>query len=322
MQEDSLSANINHVVVTGGAGFIGSHVCRALIDRGDRVTAIDNLCTGFRSNLDPIIDNVAFELRIADVVAPVAFAGLAGVTHVAHLACPASPRANTAMPIDTLKAATVGTLNALECGHKVDARVVVVSSSEIYGDPLVHPQTEDYRGNADPVGAHSAYTEGKRAGEAATAAYRRIGANVGIVRPFNVYGPNLQPSDGRVVAAFCAAALRRETLRLHGGGTQTRALTYIADFVAGLIAMLDSDEFGPVNLGSEEETTIADLARLVIEQAGTGELEITQDRDSDLVTMRRPDTTRARTLLDWQASTSLRDGLVPTMHWMRQAMRP
>ncbi|WP_330233040.1 NAD-dependent epimerase/dehydratase family protein [Nocardia sp. NBC_00508] len=310
-----------HVAVTGGGGFIGSHLCRALLDRGDRVTAIDNFCTGHEANIDPILDESQFRLQLGDICDPDTFAGITDITDIVHLACPASPKANAAMPIDTIRAATVGTLNVLELAHHVGARCVVASSSEVYGDPLVHPQAEDYRGNCDPVGAHSAYTEGKRVAEAAAAAYQRIGANVGIVRPFNVYGPNMWPDDGRVIAAFCSAALRGETLRLEGGGTQTRSLVWVGDFIAGLIAMLDSEEAGPINLGSTDEITIADLAQLVIDRAGSGSVQIAPGRD-EVVAVRRPDITRAHTLLGWQPHTCLADGLTITVQWMRAVLQP
>lgn len=308
-----------HIVVTGGAGFIGSHLCRALIDRGDYVTAIDNLSTGHSENLTGI-DHHRFVLQIDDVCTATAFTDLVEVTAIVHLACPASPKANSAMPIDTLRAATVGTLNVLECARQFGARAVIVSSSEIYGDPQVHPQTADYRGNANPVGVHSAYTEGKRASEAATAAYHRQGIDCGIVRPFNVYGPRMQPEDGRVVPAFCAAALAGETLKLDGGGTQTRSLTYIDDFVTGLVTMLDSSEFGPVNLGSDTEVSIRQLGELVVELAGTGALEIAPERDDDVVTVRRPDISKARSLLSWQPQTNLSEGIDRTLGWMRAVM--
>ena len=269
----------NHILVTGGAGFIGSHVCRALLDRGDRVTAIDNLSTGHRANLQPITGNPGFAFRVGDVTEVDGFAGLQAVTHVVHLACPASPRANTAMPIETIRAATIGTLNALDLAARTSARAVIASSSEIYGDPRVHPQREGYRGNTD----------------------------------------RMWPDDGRVISSFCASALRGETLRVSGGGRQTRSFVYVTDFVAALVAMLDVDEFGPINIGSETEVSIADLAGLVVELAGCGDLEIAPARDSE-VTVRRPDTRRAATVLGWEATNPLREGIQRSLSWMREVL--
>ncbi|WP_158607811.1 SUMF1/EgtB/PvdO family nonheme iron enzyme [Nocardia panacis] len=311
----------DHVLITGAAGFIGSHMCRALLTRGARVTGIDNLSTGSLSNLNSLTRDRGFVFRQADVAGSVAWADLTAVTHVLHLACPASPKANAAMPIETMRAATLGTINALELAARAGARAVVASSSEVYGDPQVHPQHEDYRGNCDPVGPFSAYTEGKRATEAIAAAAHRRGVNVGVMRPFNVYGPGMRPDDGRVVASFCAAALRGETLRIEGG-TQTRSLCYIDDFAdAVLTLLLESATFGPINLGSSDEVTIADLARLVVDLAGTGHVEVGAGRAGE-VGRRRPDTARAHNVLGWQASTPLREGITTTLEWMRPPSPP
>jgi nucleoside-diphosphate-sugar epimerase len=308
--------SLPHVVITGGAGFIGSHLSRAVLDRDWRVTVIDNMCTGRSANLEELTGSPLFSIRIGDVCEPSTFTDLGGVTHVVHLACPASPIANTRLAVDTIRAGSVGTLNALELAARVGARVVVASSSEIYGDPLVHPQREDYRGNTDPVGPFSAYTEVKRVTEAAAAVSRRAGVDVGIIRPFNVYGPNMWPDDGRVVSSFCAAALRGETLHLQGGGTQTRSFTYVGDFIVGLLAMVDRDLFGPVNLGSEDEISIAALADLVIAVAGSGQLDTVPGREAQPI-VRRPDARLARDRLGWQACTDLSEGLHNTLDWMR-----
>ncbi|WP_306365284.1 NAD-dependent epimerase/dehydratase family protein [Nocardia sp. CC227C] len=308
-----------HIVVTGGAGFIGHHVCREALADGHTVTAIDNLSTGNYANIQPLRENPSFTFRRADITQPVAVADLVGVTHIVHLACPASPKANTRMPLDTILASSVGTLTMLDLAARSDARIVCASSSEIYGDPLEHPQTETYRGNCDPIGPFSAYTEGKRVLEAACAAHHRQGTNVAVVRPFNVYGPGMWPDDGRVVASFCAAALTHQTLHIAGGGKQTRSLIYIDDFVDALFCALEHDAFGPVNIGNDDEVTIAELAELVVELAGSGNLEIVPARAAE-VAVRRPDTSRARDMLGWQASTSLRDGIGLTLDWMREIL--
>ncbi len=303
------------VVVTGAAGFLGTHVCRRLVARGERVTGIDNLSTGHIDNLASLAGQPGFEFLCGDVTEPLALDGL--VRAVVHLACPASPVAFAAMPLATLRAGSVGTLNALDLARAKDARFLLASSSEVYGDPQVHPQEEGYRGNVDPTGPRSVYDEAKRFGEAAAAAYRRAhGVDTAIMRPFNAYGPGMQPSDGRVVAAFCAAALRGQPLRLHGDGTQTRSLCYVDDLIDGLLAMLDSDEPGPVNLGSPDEITMRELASKITEAAGGGEIEFVAARQQDIA-VRCPDISRARELLGWQPVTPLEVGLARTLAWMR-----
>lgn len=245
------------VVITGGAGFLGSHMCRALLRQGHDVLAVDNLCTGTRDNIADLLDQPQFSLVEQDASDPCAFERIG----------------------------------------RVD---------------------EGYRGNVDPIGPHCAYNEAKRFAEAAAATYHREkGLNVGIVRPFNIYGPNMWPEDGRVVASFCAAALRGKTLSLHNGGTQTRSLLYVDDAVDGLLRMLSCDEFGPINLGSDDEITIRELAELVVRLAGSGDLNVAPGRDHD-VTVRRADTSRARAVLDWEASTPLQEGLGTTLEWMRR----
>lgn len=306
------------VVVTGGAGFLGSHMCRALIKQDHEILAVDNLCTGTRDNVADLLDHPRFSLIEQDVSDPFTFQDIGQVDAVAHLACPASPKMYTRLPVETLRAGSLGTLHVLDLAQKYGARVLIVSSSEVYGDPLVHPQPEDYHGNVDPIGPRCSYDEAKRFAEAAAATYHRAkGTNVGIVRPFNIYGPNMWPEDGRVVASFCAAALRGETLMLHNGGTQTRSLLYIDDAIDGLLRMFDIDEFGPINLGSNDEITVRELAELVIQLTGSGDLNVVPGRDQDVI-VRRPDTRRARAVLDWESSTPLGQGLGATLEWMSQ----
>jgi dTDP-glucose 4,6-dehydratase len=308
----------DRVVITGGAGFLGSHMCRALLRHGHDVLAVDNLCTGTRDNIADLLDQPRFSLVEQDASDSFTFERIGRVDVVVHLACPASPKMYTRLPVETLRVGSLGTLHVLELARKYGARVLIVSSSEVYGDPLVHPQPEDYRGNVDPIGTHCAYNEAKRFAEAAAATYHREkGLNVGIVRPFNIYGPNMWPEDGRVVASFCAAALRGKTLSLHNGGTQTRSLPYIDDAVDGLLRMLSSDQFGPINLGSDDEITIRELAELVVRLAGSGDLNVAPGRDQD-VTVRRADTRRARAALGGEATTPLQQGLSATLEWMRR----
>jgi nucleoside-diphosphate-sugar epimerase len=303
------------MVVTGAAGFLGSRLCRRLLDRGDRVIGIDNMSTGRPASLADIADHPNLTLVQADVSESLDVD--TPVRAVIHLACPASPTAFMKMPIETLRVGSFGTLNALTLAHANSARFLFASSSEVYGDPQVHPQEESYRGNVDPTGPRSVYDEAKRFGEAATSAYRRtFGTNTAIVRPFNAYGPGMWPDDGRVVAAFCAAALRGQPLKLHGDGKQTRSLCFADDLVGGLIALLDSDEAGPLNIGSEDEITMRELAEQIIAATGTGRIEFLPAREQD-VSVRCPDISRARRLLNWQPTTSLQSGLAQTVAWMR-----
>jgi nucleoside-diphosphate-sugar epimerase len=303
------------MVVTGAAGFLGSRLCRRLLDRGDRVIGIDNMSTGRPASLADITGHPNLTLVQADVSESLDVD--APVKAVIHLACPASPIAFMKMPIETLRVGSFGTLNALALAHANSARFLFASSSEVYGDPQVHPQEESYRGNVDPTGPRSVYDEAKRFGEAATSAYRRtFGTNTAIVRPFNAYGPGMWPDDGRVVAAFCAAALRGQPLKLHGDGKQTRSLCFADDLVGGLIELLDSDEAGPLNIGSEDEITMRELAEQIIAATGTGRIEFLPAREQD-VSVRCPDISRARRLLNWQPTTSLQSGLAQTVAWMR-----
>lgn len=307
-------------LITGGAGFIGSHLCRYLLKTGSDVTAVDNMSTGRADNIADLMDNPRFTLRATDITAPGAFDELDGLTHIVHLACPASPKANTKMPLDTIRACSVGTLNVLDLASRTGTRVVCASSSEIYGDPLEHPQNETYRGNCDPIGAFSAYTEGKRVLEAAAAAHSREGTNAGIVRPFNVYGPNMWPDDGRVVSSFCASALRGGTLEV-AAGAQTRSFCYVDDFIDGLAAMMNSDSFGPVNLGNPAcEVSIAALAELVVQIAGSGRVQLVPGRVGD-THRRQPDTELASRALSWAATTSLETGIERTLDWMSPVIR-
>jgi len=308
-----------HVVVTGAAGFLGSYLCRVLLDRGERVTGIDNMSTGHLANLEDLLPRPEFSLVNADVSNSVAVDG--PVTAVVHLACPASPVAFLKMPIETMRVGSAGTLNALELARANKARFLLASSSEVYGDPQVHPQVESYRGNVDPTGPRAVYDEAKRFGEAATAAYRRyFDVDTCIIRPFNVYGPGMWPNDGRVIAAFGAAALRGEQLELHGDGSQTRSFCYVDDFITGLLAVLDSSEAGPFNLGSEDEISMRQLAEHIIAATGSGEIKLLPGREQD-VNVRRPDISRARQVLHWQPSTPLNEGIARTIEWMRPRVK-
>lgn len=307
---------LDHVLVTGGAGFIGGHLCHALLERGARVTAIDNLSAGRPRVLDELDHHDRFVFVEHDVTVPLEWAG--PLSAVVHLASPVGPARVSEHPVATLLAGSTGTTNALEIARRRGVRIVLASSSEVYGDPAVQPQSESYWGNVDPVGPLSGYTEGKRFLEAMATAYRReYGVNTGIVRPFNVYGPGALTTDRRVVPAFVTAALADEELSLSGGGQAVRSLVYVADFVAGLIAMLESDEPGPINLGSDDPVTIAELAALVVRTAGSGTVKVVPGRAGEAFE-RCPDVTMAAQTLGWKPTTPLKEGLAQTVQWMRE----
>ncbi|MFJ7279790.1 NAD-dependent epimerase/dehydratase family protein [Kitasatospora sp. NPDC098663] len=301
-------------VVTGGAGFIGSHLCDALTHSGFAVVCVDNFLTGRRDNIAHLLGTEHFELVEQDVNDKLAVAG--GVEVVFHLASPASPADYLRHPIATLSVGSIGTLNALELARERGARFVLASTSEVYGDPHQHPQTESYWGNVNPIGPRSVYDEAKRFAEAATAAYRReYGTDTAIVRIFNTFGPRMRADDGRAVPAFVTRALAGQPLRVAGDGSQSRSLCYVDDTVAGLLAVAASDHPGPVNLGTEDERTVLALARLVLDITGSAaEVEFTALPEDDPV-RRRPDTTLAREVFGWMPQTAIEGGLAATVAW-------
>jgi dTDP-glucose 4,6-dehydratase len=307
------------VVVTGGAGFIGSHLCDRLIARGDEVVCVDDFSSGRKENVADLLHNPRFELIAENVVEHISVTG--PVDAVAHLASPASPPDYLKRPLDTMAVNSRGTENALRLAHAHNARFLLASTSEVYGDPLVHPQREDYWGNVNPTGPRSVYDEGKRYAEAVTFAYRRtLGANTGVVRIFNTYGPRMRANDGRVVSSFLVQALCGEPLTVYGDGRQTRSFCYVDDLVGGLTAMLDSTESGPVNFGNPHERTVADLARLVAELSGFDHDVEFHPLPQDDPMQRRPDITKAQELFDWNPVFGLEEGLRRTSEWF--ASRP
>ncbi|MFI5995515.1 UDP-glucuronic acid decarboxylase family protein [Streptomyces sp. NPDC051362] len=309
------------VVVTGGGGFLGSHLCEALLARGDTVRCLDNYCTGEPLNVALLRGNPRFELIRADVSMDFDVPG--HVDAVAHLASPASPPDYDRLPLETLSVGSRGTENALRLAQRHGARFLLTSTSEVYGDPLFHPQSESYWGNVNPVGPRSVYDEAKRYAEALTMAYRRSrGVDTGIVRIFNTYGPRMRPHDGRVVSTFVRQALAGEPLTEYGDGSQTRSFCYVDDLVRGLIAMLDSEHSGPVNLGNPDEFTVHELARLVIEATGSSSVIEHRPLPVDDPTRRRPDITRARDLLGWTPRVPLDTGLRRTVAWSAAGRHP
>ena len=305
----------HRLVVLGGAGFLGSHLCDQLLARGDEVVCVDDFCTGRRSNVAHLEVHPRFSLIEADICEPFPVAG--PVDGVLNLASPASPPDYLALPLQTLAVGSEGTRRGLELAHRHRARFLLASTSEVYGDPEVHPQTESYRGNVNPVGQRSVYDEAKRFAEALTMAHlRALGTDVAIARIFNTYGPRLRPDDGRVVSNFVLQAMRGEPLTVYGDGSQTRSLCYVDDEVRGLIALFDSDLTGPVNIGNPDEYTVLQLARTVVELLGSSSPIAHRPLPEDDPTRRRPDISLARSALGWEPTTALEEGLARTARFL------
>ena len=307
-------------VVTGGAGFIGSHLCQALLERGDAVVCVDDFSSGSLDNVADFARSGRFELVEGSTYEVLGSVG-GTVDAVAHLASPASPVDYLAHPLETLAAGSSGTEAALRLAHAHGARFLLSSTSEVYGDPLVHPQQENYWGNVNPIGPRSVYDESKRFSEALTAAYRRTyGVDTGIVRIFNTYGPRLRPGDGRVVSNFIVQALSNEPITVYGDGSQTRSLCYIDDMVRALLAMLDSHAAGPVNLGNPTELRVAELAKLVVSLTGSSSAVVYRELPQDDPVRRRPDITLANKLLAWEPSVPIEVGLEKTATWFAKLL--
>jgi nucleoside-diphosphate-sugar epimerase len=298
-------------VVLGGGGFLGSHLCDHLLARGDEVVCVDDFSTGRRSNVAHLEGQARFTLTEADISVALPVTGQ--VTGVFNLASPASPPDYLARPLQTLAVGSEGTRRGLELAHRHRARFLMASTSEVYGDPKVHPQTEDYWGNVNPIGPRSVYDEAKRFSEALCMAHHRtLGTDIGIARIFNTYGPRLRPDDGRVVSNFLLQAMQGQPLTVYGDGSQTRSLCYVGDEVAGLVALFDSDLTGPVNLGNPDEYTMLHLAHTVVDLLGSSSPVVHLPLPADDPTLRRPDITVARESLGWEPTTELRDGLLRT----------
>jgi dTDP-glucose 4,6-dehydratase len=314
-----LAANKPRAVVSGGAGFIGSHLCEALLARGVRVLALDNFITGSPENLRPLTPNPDFEFRQADVNHGVFIGG--DVRYVLHFASPASPPQYDANPIHTLKVGTLGTMNMLGLARAKNATFLLASTSEFYGDPLVHPQPETYWGNVNPIGPRGCYDEAKRCAEAFAMAYRRSHeVDTRIIRIFNTHGPRMQLSDGRAIPNFMAQAIRGEPLTVYGDGTQTRSICYVSDLVRGVLAALDKGDELPVNLGNPQEVMVLELAETVIRLAESKSRIEHKALPVDDPKQRRPDITHARALLGWEPEVGLEDGLRQTLAYFRTVL--
>jgi UDP-glucuronate decarboxylase len=310
-----VSNKTQRILVTGGAGFLGSNLCERLVSEGHDVLCVDNFFTSQKSNVFHLLGKPNFELIRHDVILPLYLE----VDQIYHLACPAAPGHYQYNPIKTVKTSVMGAINVLGMAKRCGARVLQASTSEVYGDPEIHPQPESYWGNVNPIGIRSCYDEGKRVAETLFMDYHRMNkVDIRIVRIFNTYGPRMHPYDGRVVSNFIRQALRNEAITLFGTGQQTRSFCYRDDLIDGLVRMMNTEDFiGPVNIGNPDEFTIKELADLVI--------ELTQSRSElkflplppDDPARRRPDIALARSKLDWQPSTPLRDGLIKTIDWFR-----
>jgi dTDP-glucose 4,6-dehydratase len=304
------------ILVTGGAGFLGSHLCRALLARGEEVVAVDNFATSCRNVVQRLTEYPGFTFIEADVCAHPTVEGQFDA--IAHLACPASPDEYLRLPLETLAVGSHGSEFVLGLARKNGCRVLLASTSEVYGDPLERPQGEEYWGNVNPIGPRSVYDESKRYAEALFMAHRRArDVNTGIVRIFNTYGPGLRPSDGRVVSNFVAQALNGEPLTIYGDGRQTRSFCYISDLVEGLLCMLISGQSGPVNLGNPDEISIIELARIILSLTGSASALKSLPAPQDDPTTRRPDIAKAMALLGWAPKVALAEGLMRTIAWQR-----
>ncbi|MEU3894722.1 UDP-glucuronic acid decarboxylase family protein [Streptomyces sp. NPDC045251] len=309
-------------LVTGGAGFVGSHLCGRLLDAGTDVVCLDNLATGSRANVADLERHRGFRFVHADATDPAALRRLPGrFDLVLHFACPASPADYLRLPLQTLDVGSTGTRNALERARADGARFLLASTSEVYGDPLEHPQRETYWGNVNPIGPRSVYDESKRFAEALVTAHRQVhGTDAAIVRIFNTYGPRMRTGDGRAVPTFIAQALDGMPLTVAGDGGQTRSLCYVDDTVEGVLALAASGETGPVNIGGADEITMLELARRVVELTGSGSRIRFVDRPVDDPGRRKPDTTLARERLGWQPRVGWSEGLERTIGWFAHSV--
>ena len=308
-----------NIVITGGSGFVGSYLCEKLINDGHKIIVIDNLLTGSTQNINNLMDNENFSFIEHDVQNHIEIKDK--VDYVLHFASAASPKAYTENPVNTLKAGSVGTINTLGLAKKHSAEYLLASTSEVYGDPLISPQNEEYWGNVNPNGERSMYDEAKRFAEAAVATYSRsYGLKTKIVRIFNTYGPRMQLNDGRVVTNFIVQALRNEDITIYGDGSQTRSFSYVEDTVAGIISLMNSTEYDVFNIGNPSEMTVGQLAEKIIELTDSTSQVKYLELPNDDPKQRKPDITKAKTKLNWEPKVNLEEGLTKTISWVEEQL--
>lgn len=307
---------MKRILVTGGAGFIGSHLCRRLLDAGNKVICIDNMFTGTYDNIGELYSNPDFEFVNTDIIHPMHL----DIDEIYNLACPASPVQYQYDPIMTTKISFLGALNVLEMARKMNAKVLQASTSEIYGDPLIHPQKEGYRGNVNTTGPRACYDEGKRVAETLFSDYRRLyGTDTKIIRIFNTYGPHMLENDGRVVSNFIMQAIHNKDITIYGSGTQTRSFCYVDDLVTGMIAVMEKKNFpGPVNLGNPHEMTILELADMIIRKTGSSSRIVHQPLPEDDPVKRRPDISYAKRELGWEPTVDIEQGIERTIAYFKK----
>ena len=306
------------VLVTGGAGFIGSHLCEKLLQKGYIVICLDNLFTGSKKNIKNLLENGNFKFIEQDIIEPLDIE----VDQIYNLACPASPPHYQHDPIKTTKTSVLGILNMLDLAKKYNAKLLQASTSEVYGDPLEHPQKESYWGNVNPIGIRSCYDEGKRCTETLVMDYRRqYNIDTKIIRIFNTYGPNMHPEDGRVVSNFIIQALKNEDITVYGDGTQTRSFCYVSDLIDGIIKTMETNDItGPINLGNPSERTVLNLAELIIKMTNSSSKIIYKSLPKDDPVRRKPDITLAKEILNWEPKVAIEEGLTKTIEYFSQIL--
>lgn len=309
---------MKNILVTGGAGFIGSHLCEKLLEQGNHVLCLDNFFTGSRKNVEHLLDNREFELIRHDIIEPI----ILEVDQIYNLACPASPIHYQFNAIKTIKTNVIGVTNMLDLADETKARILQASTSEVYGDPIVHPQREDYWGNVNPIGIRSCYDEGKRVAEALMMDYhRQHNVDIRIIRIFNTYGPRMAQNDGRVVSNFIIQALKNEDITIYGDGSQTRSFCYVDDLVQGMVTLMNTEDFmGPVNVGNDGEYAILDLAKMVIELTNSSSKIIFKPLPSDDPCQRKPDLSLAKEKLNYAATVNVKDGLQKTIEYFQKIL--